>query len=154
MKKIIKILLIVVVAGLIVAQFLRPGFSNPPLVPGQPIEESADVPAEVQMVLSRSCNDCHSNKTVYPWYSQVSPFSWFLKDHIDEGRRELNFSEWSTYSNKKKIRKLEEVCEMVEGGAMPLPSYLWIHRDAILIGDQKKMLCDWAKAEKAKIPVE
>lgn len=154
MKKIIKVILIVIVVGIIVAQFFRPSFSNPPIVPGQPIEESANVPAEVQMVLSRSCNDCHSNKTIYPWYAQVTPFNWFLAGHIDEGRSELNFSEWATYSNKKKVHKLEEVCEMVEGGAMPLPSYLWIHWDAGLNADQKKMLCDWAKAEKSKLPAE
>lgn len=154
MKKLIKVILILIALAFIVMQFFRPSFSNPPIVPGQPIEESANVPAEVQMVLSRSCNDCHSNKTVYPWYSKISPFSWFLAGHIDEGRKELNFSEWGTYSNKKKIHKLEEVCEMVERGAMPLPSYLWIHRDAALNADQAKMLCDWAKAEKAKIPAE
>lgn len=145
---------IVTVAGFIAIQLIRPTFSNPTIVAGQTVEDSANVPAEVQMVLSRSCNDCHSNKTVYPWYSQITPFNWFLADHITEGRAELNFSEWGTYSNKKKIHKLEEVCEMVEGGAMPLPSYLWIHRDAALSADQKKLLCDWASTEKAKLPAE
>ncbi|NOT47777.1 MAG: heme-binding domain-containing protein [Acidobacteria bacterium] len=154
MKKIIKIVLIALVIGLIAAQFIRPNFSNPPVAAGQTVEESAGVPPDVQMVLSRSCNDCHSNKTIYPWYSRITPFNWFLADHIDEGRREVNFSEWGTYSNKKKAHKLDEICEKVEDGSMPLPSYLWIHRDAGLNADQKKVLCDWAKAEKAKIPVE
>lgn len=154
MKKIIKVVLILLTVALIVIQFFRPSFSNPPIVPGQPIEDSVNVPAEVQMVLSTSCNDCHSNKTIYPWYSKISPFSWFLADHIKEGRRELNFSEWGTYSNKKKIHKLEEVCEMLDAGSMPLSSYLWIHRDAELSTDQRKMLCDWAKTEKAKLPAE
>lgn len=154
MKKAFKISVIVLVLAFVIAQFFRPSFLNPPIVAGQPIEESADVPAEVQMVLSRSCNDCHSNKTIYPWYSKVTPFNWFLAGHIEEGRREVNFSEWSTYSNKKKVRKLEEVCDMVESGAMPLPSYLWIHGDAALNADQRKLLCDWANAEKVKIPAE
>lgn len=154
MKRIAKVAAVVLILGFLAAQFFRPTFSNPPIEPGQPIEDSASVPAEVQMVLSRSCNDCHSNKTIYPWYSQVTPFNWFLADHIDHGRRELNFSEWNTYTNKKKIRKLEEICEMVESGAMPLESYLWIHRDAGLDQGQKKLLCDWAKEEKAKLPAE
>ena len=154
MKKLIKVLVVLLAAAFIALQFFRPTFSNPAIVPGQPIEESANVPAQVQMVLSRSCNDCHSNKTVYPWYAQVSPFSWFLAGHIDEGRREMNFSEWGTYSNEKKANKFEEICEMVGGGTMPLASYLWIHRDAVLTADQTKMLCDWAKEEQAKLPAE
>lgn len=154
MKRILKIGAIVLFLIVVAIQFIRPSFSNPPIVPGQPIEDSVFVPAEVQMVMSRSCNDCHSNKTLYPWYSQITPFSWFLAGHIEDGRRELNFSEWGSYTSKKKIHKLEEICEMVEGGAMPLPSYLWIHRDAALNADQQKMLCEWAKAEKAKIPAE
>lgn len=152
MKKLVKILAILLAVIFVAIQFFRPSFSNPPIVPGQPIEDTALVPAEVQMVLSRSCNDCHSNKTLYPWYSHFSPFSWFLADHIDTGRRELNFSEWGTYSTNKKARKLEEICEMVEAGAMPLGSYLWIHRDAALTPDQTRLLCDWAKEEGAKLP--
>lgn len=154
MKKLVKVVIVFLAAAFVAIQFFRPTFSNPPIVLGQPIEESAQVPAEVQMVLSRSCNDCHSNKTAYPWYSRISPFSWFLAGHIEDGRRELNLSEWGSYSTKKKSRKLEEACEMVETGAMPLGSYLWIHRNAVLTADEKKMICDWAKEERAKLPPE
>lgn len=154
MKKLFKVAVILAAVAFIAIQFFRPTFSNPPITPGHSIEESAHVPAEVQMVLARSCNDCHSNKTLYPWYSRISPFSWFLAGHIEDGRRELNFSEWGSYAAKKKAHKLEEICEMVEGGAMPLGSYLWIHRDAALNADQRRMLCDWAKEERAKIPAE
>jgi hypothetical protein len=101
--------------------------------------------------LKRSCNDCHSNETVYPWYSNISPFSWLLAEHIEEGRRELNFSVWTTYSAKKKRRKLDEVCEQITSGEMPHNQYLWIHRDAVLSQEDKKILCDWAETEKAKI---
>lgn len=154
MKKLFKILVVLVAVLFVAIQFFRPTFSNPQIVPGRPIEESGRVPAEVQTVLSRSCNDCHSNKTLYPWYSQISPFSWFLADHIDAGRRDLNFSEWGSYSSEKKARKLEEICEMAESGAMPLGSYLWVHRDAALTSDQTRMLCDWAQKEKAKLAAE
>ncbi len=154
MKKLLKILAVFIVVAVAVMQFFRPTFTNPEIVAGQTIEESVNVPAEVQMVLSRSCNDCHSNKTVYPWYSNITPFNYFLAGHIDHGREEMNLSEWNTYSAKKKAHKLEEVCEKVNGGEMPLPSYLWIHRDAALSPDQAKLLCDWAMAEKSKISLE
>src|SRR3990170_5831194 len=114
MKKFLKITAVVLAAGFIILQFIRPTFTNPPIVPGETLEDSTNVPAEVQMVMARSCNDCHSNKTLYPWYSQVSPFSWFLAGHIDEGRKEVNFSTWNTYNVDQKIHKLEEICEMVE----------------------------------------
>ncbi|MGD9563955.1 MAG: heme-binding domain-containing protein [Pyrinomonadaceae bacterium] len=153
-KKVIKIVVMLAAAAFVSAQFIRPTFVNPPLVAGAPIEDSVQVPAEVQMVLSRSCNDCHSNKTLYPWYSQISPFSWFLAGHIEDGRAQLNFSEWNTYSAKKKAHKLEEISEMVESGEMPLPSYLWIHRDAALNADQIKLLSDWAKGARALMPSE
>lgn len=151
MKKILKIAAVVLVAAFVVGQFIRPNFSNPPIVPGETLEDSTAVPAEVQMIMSRSCNDCHSNKTLYPWYSQISPFNWFLADHIGEGRGKINISTWNTYTAKKKIHKLEEICEMLQTKQMPLPSYLWIHRDAILSEEQSKTLCDWATAEAQKI---
>lgn len=154
MKKLLKILVVLLAAVFVAIQFFRPTFSDPPIVPGQPIEDSAHVPAEVQMVLSRSCNDCHSNKTVYPWYTQIVPVSWFMAGHIEDGRRELNFSEWNTYVVSKKVRKLEEVCEMVQSGAMPLASYTWMHRSAVLNAYEAKLLCDWANEEKAKFPAE
>ncbi len=154
MKRFLKIAVLLIIVVFVVLQFFRPSFTNPQIIVGQPIEDSLAVPAEVQMVLSRSCNDCHSNKTLYPWYSQVSPFSWFLAGHIEDGRRELNFSEWGTYSENKKAQKLEEICEMVDAGGMPLPSYLWIHRDAALSEEQKRLLCDWSKMERQRLPAE
>lgn len=150
-KKILKILAIVIVVALVVIQFFRIDKTNPPIAEGNKIEAALAVPADVHLILGRSCNDCHSNNTIYPWYSNIQPVAWFLKDHIDHGRRELNLSEFSTYSAKKKKRKLEEICEMVESAAMPLPSYLWIHRDAGLSESEKKALCDWSKAEAEKI---
>jgi hypothetical protein len=154
MKKVLKVVVVILAAIFIAIQFFRPTFSNPPIIPGQPIEDSAHVPAEVQMLLSRSCNDCHSNKTIYPWYTQIAPVSWLLDSHIDAGRTQLNFSEWNTYSVNRKAHKLEEICEMVESGAMPMGSYLWMHGDADLSADQTKLLCDWAKEERAKLPEE
>lgn len=151
LKKIIKILAGLIVVAFIVIQFFRIDKTNPPIAEADTIDAAIAVPPDIKLILGRSCNDCHSNNTVYPWYSSVQPVAWFLKDHINEGRRELNFSEFNTYSAKKKKRKLEEICEMVDSAAMPLPSYLWIHRDAVLSDSEKRVLCDWSKAEAEKI---
>ncbi|CAN5636913.1 MAG: heme-binding domain-containing protein [Pyrinomonadaceae bacterium] len=151
MKKLLKVVFIITAIVFFVLQFFRPDRTNPQIVEDETIEVATAVPADVQAVLSRSCYDCHSHKTIFPWYSNVSPFSWFLADHIEQGRKEVNFSVWNTYSAEKKIRKFEEICEQVESRAMPLPSYLWIHRNSILDGQKRKLLCDWAMAEKRNI---
>jgi len=95
-------------------------------------------------VLQRSCADCHSNNTVYPWYANVQPVAWWLADHVNEGKGELNFDEFLTYSPKKAHHKLEEVIDMIKEGEMPLGSYTWIHRNAILSPAQKEALTTWA----------
>ncbi len=152
MVKILKVIAVVLVLAFIALQFYRPEMTNPPIVEAETIAASAQIPENVQTLLKRSCNDCHSNETVYPWYSNVSPFSWKLAEHIEEGRRELNLSVWNTYSGKKKRSKLDEICEQATTGEMPHNQYLWIHAEARLSEEDKKLLCDWAETEKAKIP--
>ncbi len=154
LKKILKILAIVIVLGLVVIQFFRIDKSAPAVVQAETLEATVSVPPDISLILGRSCNDCHSNTTVYPWYSHIQPAAWFLKDHIDHGRSHLNFSVFNTYAPRKKAKKLEEICEMVESKEMPLPSYLWIHWDSALKDTEAKALCDWAKAEREKIPRE
>lgn len=152
MKKILKIIAVVLVVAFIAIQIYRPDKTNPPVVEAETLEANAQVPENVSAILKRSCNDCHSNQTVYPWYSNVAPFSWLLANHIKDGRRHLNFSVWGTYDAKRKRNKLDETCEQVTSGEMPHNQYLWIHRDANLSEEDKKILCDWAEMEKAKIP--
>ncbi len=151
MKKTLKVIAIVLVAAFVAVQFYRPDKANPPIVEVETLAATVKVPENVAAILKRSCNDCHSNEAVYPWYSNVSPFSWLLAEHIEDGRRHLNFSAWETYDAQKKRRKLDEICEQVETGEMPYDQYLWIHRDAKLSADDVKLLCDWAAAEKAKL---
>lgn len=151
MKKALKIFAIVLFAGFVVIQFIRPDFTNPAVTQAETLESAAPVPENVQTILKRSCYDCHSNTTVYPWYSKIQPSAWFLKYHIDDARREMNFSVWNTYDTKRKRRKLEEVIEQVEGKFMPLPSYLWIHWDAKVSDEERKILIDWATAERARL---
>lgn len=151
MKKILKIVALTFVVAFIAVQFYRPDYTNPPIVQAETIEATTQIPGNVAQILTRSCSDCHSNQTVYPWYSNISPFSWLLVGHIEEGRGELNFSVWNSYKAQKKRRKLGEICEQVESGEMPHNQYLWLHRDAQLSAEDKKLLCDWTDAEKIKI---
>ncbi len=150
-KKLIKIFTGTLIAAFLVLQFFRIDKANPPITETETLESSILVPADISQIIGRSCNDCHSNKTVYPWYSNIQPSGWFLKDHIDDARRHLNFSIFNTYSPQKKAHKLEEICEMVESGAMPLPSYLWLHGDARLSESDSQELCNWANRERSKI---
>jgi hypothetical protein len=150
--RIVKIVLICLAVLFVLIQFVRIDRSNPPVVPENSIEAAVNVPADIEQIFGRSCNDCHSNKTVYPWYTQVAPVSWWLRNHIDDGRRELNLNEFATYPARKQDRKLEEVCDQVKSGEMPLPSYLIVHGGATLSEQDKQTICDWTSAARASIP--
>ena len=151
MKKAFKIIAIVLVVAFLGIQFIRPDFTNPPVNQAETLLAAAEVPENVKTILSRSCADCHSYETKYPWYSKIQPSAWFLKDHIDHGRRELNLSVWKTYEPSRQRKKLSEICEQVQERFMPLPSYLWIHWNAKMSDADIKTLCDWAEQERAKI---
>jgi hypothetical protein len=98
--------------------------------------------------------DCHSNNTNYPWYASVQPLAWWIDHHIEEGKGELNFSEFASYKPKKARHKLDEVAEQVEIHEMPLNSYTFIHAEARLTAAERKLLSDWAKATRDSIKVE
>jgi hypothetical protein len=98
----------------------------------------------VSGILTRACADCHSNETRWPWYSNVAPMSWFLIDHVNHGRDHFNFSEWATYSEDDQDKLLGSICSLSKKGRMPLPSYLWIHRDATLSDGDIAALCSWS----------
>jgi hypothetical protein len=101
---------------------------------------------EVRRILESSCYDCHSNRTRYPWYAHVQPVAWWLENHIRDGKKHLNFSEFESYSTKRKMKKLEALCDEVRDREMPLKSYTWLHRGAKLNDAEIKALCDWAEA--------
>jgi hypothetical protein len=154
MRKVLKVIVILIAVCLIVLQFFQIDRAAVPVIPTQTLKAAVNVPPDVSQMLVRSCNDCHSDQTQYPWYSYFQPVGWFVKGHIEDGKKELNFSKFNTYEPKKKVRKLEEICEMVQDGSMPLPSYTWIHRSAVLTNSDAQALCDWVDVEKAKIRVE
>ncbi|WP_421874899.1 heme-binding domain-containing protein [Marinoscillum sp.] len=118
------------------------------------IHQEMVINAEVSDLLKAACYDCHSTEVIYPWYASVAPVSFWINEHIADGSRHLNFSEWATYSPKRKHHKLEEIYEEVEEGEMPLDSYTWIHSEARLTQEQVDLLVNWAKSEMQKINVE
>lgn len=115
------------------------------------IEAVHNVPATVKSILEKSCFDCHSNHTNYPWYSSIQPVSLWLNHHIDEGKEELNFSAFGNYSVGKKHHKLEEMIEQIEENEMPLSSYTLIHGYAKLNSEEKDIVISWAKSIKDSI---
>ena len=145
MKRALKIIILVLTVGFIILQFFQIDRTNTTVVQAEMINSVVDVPADIQMILGRACNDCHTNTTRYPWYSYVQPAGWFLKSHIDDGKRELNFSTFALYDANRREKKLEEICDQVTSGEMPLPSYLWIHREAVLTESERTAICDWTK---------
>jgi hypothetical protein len=136
--------LAVVFAGM---QLFRPDRTNPPINAAQSIQAAATVPPEVGAVLRRSCFDCHSSETRWPWYSGVAPMAFGVVDHVTEGRAQFNFSDWGAYPARKRIAILEKMCEEVREGKMPLKEYLWLHRDATLSEADWKSVCDWSADE-------
>ncbi|WPP49862.1 heme-binding domain-containing protein [Catalinimonas niigatensis] len=150
MKRLFIIGLLVV---LVVIQFIRPEENLGEAEGNTDITHYMNVPENVMLTLRSSCYDCHSNRTNYPWYSKVNPVGWWLNHHIEEGKGELNFSDFSNYDVKQIDHKLEEIAEEVKEGNMPLSSYTLIHRDVILSDEQIKMLSDWVNTERQQLDV-
>lgn len=120
----------------IVIQFIRPNFHNPKV--DERIALQADEKAMV--VLKKACFDCHSNETTYPWYHNVAPVSWFMADHIDEGRKALNFSTWANINADIRIKRIERAKQLINNGLMPLGSYTFMHEKSKLNAEDKKTL--------------
>ena len=154
MKRVFRVLrwvVIVLVVCLIIAQFFGPAKTNPASDATQAIESRLQVTPPVAAILDRSCIDCHSNKTRWPWYSNVAPVSWFVINHVIEGRQNLNFSEWGRYTERDVDGLLKQICREVKAGAMPLSSYTPLHPGSTLSADDVKALCAWTDAERARI---
>lgn len=103
------------------------------------------VPGDVKSILNRACMDCHSNYTEYPWYTKIQPIGWWINNHVNDGKRHLNFDEFTTKPARYQYKKLDETIEMVKEGEMPLESYTIIHKDANLTQDERIALTRWAQ---------
>jgi cytochrome c551/c552 len=149
--RILKWVAIVLIVVFVAIQFVRPAMTNPPVDESQTIIAKAQAPPDVASVFDRSCRDCHTNKTVWPWYTNVAPVSWWLANHVNDGRRSLNMSEWGKLPNDRQERKLRQICDQVQDGMMPLSSYTPMHPAAKLSEQDKKTLCDWTEKERQRL---
>lgn len=155
MLKKIAIIVVLIIIGI---QFFRSAKNIAVAEQTNNINAVFPVPEKVQAILTKSCMDCHSNNTVYPWYDNIQPVAWWLDWHVREGKRELNFDEYGTYNLRRKYHKMEEVVQQVRDGEMPLKSYTITHADARLTIAEKQLLIDWSETVmndmKAKYPVD
>ena len=141
-------LLYAVLGVAIVIQFIRPDFKNPKT------DETVTLQADkkVMNILQPACYDCHSNETKYPWYSSIVPVSWMMEEHIEDGRKALNFSDWTKIDPKIKTERLQRAIQLLDHGTMPKSSYMFMHKDSILNKDQKETLKEFFAAEINKLP--
>ena len=137
-----------ILAFLVVAQLIRPATVNPPVDPVKEIAAHMSIEPAVQSILDRSCGDCHSNRTVWPWYSHVAPVSWLVASDVRGGRRHVNFSEWGAYPADKRAKALDDICKEVREGDMPPFQYMPMHPAAKLTQADRDQLCRWAAIAK------
>ncbi len=158
MKNFFKQLFLILLVVFVVLQFFRPktNVSDTPAI--NDITKVYSVPTNVMASLQTSCYDCHSNNTKYPWYSLVQPVAWWLADHIEEGKKEINFDEFATYSPRRQYKKFREINTQLEEDEMPLKSYTIIHGNAKLSMEQKVQIYNWTNAMmdsmKVKYPID
>lgn len=144
MKKVLFIL----IAILVIIQFFRPE-KNQSNDETYGIHTKYPVPEDVKSILKVACNDCHSNYTIYPWYANIQPVAWWLANHVNDGKRHLNFSSFTQAKIAVQNHKFEEIIEMVKEKEMPLPSYTWLglHSGANISDAQRQTLVNWAQAQ-------
>jgi hypothetical protein len=139
-RKDAKIGILVIVAALLLAQAIRIERSNPPV--------HSDISADpaIKPLLRRACYNCHSNETVWPWYSDVAPASWLVASDVNEGRRQLNFSDWEAYSQNIRAEKLKAIADEIQEGDMPPWYYSLVHREARLKPTEREQIRAWTAA--------
>jgi hypothetical protein len=156
--KIVKKILLALLVLLIIIQFFHPAKNASAAAFPNDIAAIYPVPPDVDTILKKACNDCHSNNTRYPWYNNIQPVAWWLDSHVKDGKRGLNFNEFATYRLSKQYHRMDDIIDEVKKGDMPLGSYTLIHTDAKLTEQEKQTLYSWARAikdsMKAKYPVD
>jgi len=141
--KVLKIILLVVLLAFAGIQFIPTNRNQSDIVPPTDLMEVYNVPEKVKVIFKTSCYDCHSNNTAYPWYNKIQPLSWIMQGHIKEGKSELNFNEFGSYSERRQKSKFKSILSQVKDGEMPLAAYTLMHREAKLSENEKKALEVW-----------
>ena len=135
-------------------QLARPERTNPPIDPSLTLAAHVAVPPPVAAILDRSCRDCHTHQTTWPWYSRVAPASWLVVHDVNEGRDHLNLSTWATQGDEDRRESLSDICKEVRRGNMPVKPYLLMHREAALTPGDVDTLCAWTDATTAALRAE
>ncbi|HET6769962.1 MAG TPA: heme-binding domain-containing protein [Chitinophagaceae bacterium] len=146
MKKVFKTIGWLLLIALVVIQFFRPEKNLQKGISTTHFSTKYPVPDDVNLILNKACYDCHSNNSRYPWYFNIQPIGIWMDDHIREAKNELNFSEYTNKRLQYQYHKMEEVIEVLDEGAMPIDSYTWTHKDAILTPEEKSKLKNWAQS--------
>jgi hypothetical protein len=134
------------VAFFVVIQFIRPSRTNPPVVPSRALEAHVEVPQEVQAVLKRSCYDCHSDATVWPWYSHVAPVSWYVIHDVNVGRSHINLQDWEAQVNQQEaMEHLGLFCKLIREGKMPPADYRTMHNGTDVSPEETNAVCAWSQ---------
>src|SRR6188474_604235 len=144
MKKVLKTIGWLLLIALVLIQFFRPAKNIREGDQPNAISKKFQVSADVKIILGKACNDCHSNNTRYPWYSNIQPVDWWMTGHIKDGKKGMNLDEYTNKRLRYQYHKMEDLIEQVKEGDMPLNSYTWIHKDAILSPAEKNSLINWA----------
>lgn len=152
--KIIKYILLILLIIFIIAQFFGPERNEGNVSSFKAFLQETNPPKEVRNILTKTCFDCHSDLTRYPWYDKITPVNYWLAAHIADGKKHFNVSGWENNSVKRKDHKFEELIEMVEAREMPLESYAYTHSEAKLTDEQIKSVVDWAKQVRFKYSLE
>jgi hypothetical protein len=129
-------------------------YDPPGMYKGVGLLAGAQIDAVVLAAIKRSCADCHSNTTHYPWYSYVAPVSWLIRNDVKRGRERLNLSEWSDYSDVRRQRYLSEIANQIKNGEMPLRLYTLVHRDARLSKTEVDAIFQWTQTERTRLIME
>lgn len=146
MRAIFKKIFAIAILVLVLIQFIKIDTNITLSNPENDFIKVTNAPLSIEQILVASCYDCHSDYTVYTWYSKIAPISWYLDNHIKGGKKHLNFSNWSAYTPEKKAKKIKENIENLEENKMPLKSYTLIHREAKLTPESKQALVDWFRS--------
>jgi hypothetical protein len=143
----VKRIALALAAIFLLAQFVQPKRTNPPVVPSRSLEAHVPVPPNVLSILKRACGDCHSSETAWPWYSHIAPVSWFVADDVNMGRSHINFQDWEAQENPKEAAEhLALICKEVREKGMPPLTYRILHKESRLSEEDIATLCVWSQS--------
>lgn len=128
-------------------QFIQIDKGNPSVSKKIDYYQVTHATPEIQKILKKACYDCHSNEVNYPWYSSIAPISWFIKEHVNQGKEYVNFSEYGKYNRYQKEHINSSLYRVIENKTMPLNSYLWMHKEANLSEEDFILLLNWFRTQ-------